>query len=225
MRYDVILADIDNTLFDFHAASKQGLYATFSHFGLPFGEDDRALFFAINAAMWQAYERGEMQKSDIYESRFREYLAQRGQTGDIAAMNAYYMQRLREGHQLMPHCRELLEALKARGCEVYAATNGETAIQKSRMAASGVAHLFDGHFISEAMCAGKPAKAYFDEVFSVIGEEKRPRAIMLGDSLTGDMQGGRNAGVATCFVGDPAEADDRCDYVIRDLLEFLDVIE
>ncbi|MBQ7565487.1 MAG: YjjG family noncanonical pyrimidine nucleotidase [Oscillospiraceae bacterium] len=225
MRYRVILADVDNTLFDFNAASSQGLAATFAHFGLPFTDDDRGLFFAINAEMWRAYERGEMEKRDIYEGRFRKYLAQKGQTADVPAMNKYYMLRLREGHQLMPHCRELLEALNERGCEVYAATNGETAIQKTRMAASGVAHLFRGHFISEGMCAAKPNKAFFDEIFQTIGEEKRACAIMLGDSVTGDMQGGRNAGVATCFYGDPAEADDRCDYAIRDLLEFLDVIE
>lgn len=224
MKYDVILADIDNTLFDFNAASAAGLQATFAHFSLPFTDGDRALFFEINAEMWRAYERGELDKSEIYEGRFTRYLQKQGITGDAHAMNAYYMLRLREGHQLMPHCRELLEALNERGCEVYAVTNGETAIQKSRMAASGVAHLFQGHFISESMCAAKPNKAFFDEVFSVIGEEKRPRAILLGDSLTGDMQGGRNAGVATCFFGDPAEADDRCDYVIGDLLEFLDVI-
>lgn len=225
MKYDIILADIDNTLFDFNAASAAGLTATFAEFGLPFSDDDRAVFFAINDGLWRAYERGELDKSEIYDGRFTRYLEKQGVAGDAHAMNAYYMLRLREGHQLMPHARELLEDLRELGCEVYAATNGETTIQLSRMAASGVAHLFHGHFISEAMCAAKPAKAYFDQIFSLIGEEKRSRAVMLGDSLTGDMQGGRNAGIATCFFGDPKNADDRCDYVITDLLDFLDVIK
>ncbi|MBQ7255893.1 MAG: YjjG family noncanonical pyrimidine nucleotidase [Oscillospiraceae bacterium] len=225
MKYSVILADIDNTLFDFNAASAAGLTATFAHFSLPFSEGDRQLFFSINDSMWRAFERGEIEKAEIYEGRFERYLAAQGLHGDKAEMNRYYMLRLREGHQLMPHCRELLQALNARGCEVYAATNGETAVQLSRMEASGVKHLFRDHFISEGMCAAKPSKAYFDEVFSRIGEEKRKKAIILGDSLTGDMQGGRNAGIATCFFGNPDEADSRCDYTITDLLDFLKIIE
>lgn len=43
--------------------------------------------------------------------------------------------------------------------------------------------------------------------------------LMVGDSLSSDMQGGRNAGIPTCFYGKREKADARCDYVIEDLLE------
>ena len=52
--------------------------------------------------------------------------------------------------------------------------------------------------------AGSREKQFFDKIFAVIGEEKRNQAIVLGDSLSSDMQGGRNAGLPTCFYGDPA---------------------
>ena len=47
---------------------------------------------------------------------------------------------------------------------------------------------------------------------------------MVGDSLSSDMQGGRNAGIPTCFYGKREKADARCDYVIEDLLEDMDAI-
>lgn len=224
MRYDVILADLDNTLLDFRASSYDGLRQTFSKFGLPFGETERDVFFAINDAYWVAFEKGEIDKSEIYEGRFRDYFDAQGMTADVPAMNAYYMIQLQTGHHLVPHSKELLEALRDRGCRVYAVTNGEASTQHSRLDLAGISHLFDGVFISETMEASKPSPVFFRQVFSEIGLDDLSRAIILGDSLTSDMQGGRNAGVATCFFGDPAKADDRCDYVITDLMDFLNVI-
>ena len=38
-------------------------------------------------------------------------------------------------------------------------------------------------------------------------------------------QGGRNAGIPTCFYGTRENADERCDYVIEDLLDLLPILE
>ena len=103
---------------------------------------------------------------------------------------------------------------------MYIITNGNTHTQIPRLAQCGLAPFFKKNFISEEMGCRKPEKRFFDLVFQAIGPEKRDRAIVLGDSLTSDMQGGRNAGLPTCFCGDPAKADSRCDYVIRSLSEF-----
>ncbi|HIR10030.1 MAG TPA: HAD hydrolase-like protein, partial [Candidatus Avoscillospira stercoripullorum] len=47
--------------------------------------------------------------------------------------------------------------------------------------------------------------------------------LLLGDSLTSDMQGGRNAGVDTCFLG-KLKSDPRCDYIVEDLLDVLPLL-
>ena len=220
MKYDIVLVDLDNTLLDFLAASYAALLKTFHHFGYEFAERERDIFFAINEGMWKEFEVGKIQKSEIYPGRFRRYLERQGLQGDPEALNAFYMPHLREGHQLMPHALELMETLKRMGCILGAATNGETESQYKRLAESGLLPFFDHLFISEELGANKPTAAYFDRVFAILGEDARSRAIILGDSLTSDMQGGRNAGIATCFIGDPAEADDRCDYIITDLMDF-----
>ena len=88
----------------------------------------------------------------------------------------------------------------------------------------GMKSYFDAVFISEQMGCKKPEKAFFDKVFESIGPEKRNSCLLVGDSLSSDMQGGRNAGVPTCFYGRPENADDRCDYVIGDLMDLLKLL-
>lgn len=42
---------------------------------------------------------------------------------------------------------------------------------------------------------------------------------MIGDSLSSDMQGGRNAGIPTCLYGRTEPISPLCDYAVADLLE------
>ena len=42
---------------------------------------------------------------------------------------------------------------------------------------------------------------------------------MIGDSLSSDMQGGRNAGIPTCLYGKAEPEGLLCDHAVADLLE------
>lgn len=225
MNYQAVLIDIDDTLFDFRQSSFTAMQRAFSDWGYDFTTADVAQYERYNDDLWKRFERGEVTKEFLFVERFRLYFEERA-IFDIspADFNARYLAYLAEGYAFMPHCRELLEALHGR-YKVYVVTNGDTYAQNSRIARSGMAHLFDGVFISEQMGCKKPEKQFFDGVFAAIGEEYRTCSLIVGDSLTSDMQGGRNAGIPTCFYGDAAQADARCDYVIDDLMQLLDVLD
>ena len=90
---------------------------------------------------------------------------------------------------------------------------------RGRIAASGMAQYFDRVFISEQMGCKKPDKLFYDKVFAEIGEDYRAQSIMIGDSLSSDMQGGRNAGIPTCLFGRTEPISPLCDYAVADLLE------
>lgn len=224
MNYKAVLIDIDDTLFDFHESSFLALQQSFANWGIPFTREEMPGYEVYNNRLWQQYERGEIPKTAIFPERFRLYFAERGFQLDPDAFNAFYLARLAEGYAFMPHCRELLEALHGK-YKVFVVTNGDTFAQESRIARSGLAHLFDGVFISEKLNCRKPEKIFYDKVFSIIGEEYRSCSLMVGDSLTSDMQGGRNAGIPTCFYGKRELADNRCDYVIEDLLDLLPILD
>ena len=225
MRFDVVLADMDNTLFDFNADSRQAVKATFERFGFPYSEEERELYFSINHQLWADFEQGRIEKSFIFPTRWQRYMDRRGLSGDPAEVNKYYMEQLAKGSNYMPDAHLLLKTLNDMGCKVCAATNGATHTQQPRLQRSGMLPYFHKVYISEQMGTQKPSREYFDLIFADLGEDKRKTAIVLGDSLSSDMQGGRNAGIATCFFGDPGQADGRCDYVITELMQFVDIIK
>ena len=219
MKYDVILADLDDTLFHFSASARQALTEVLSRFALPVTPQCIQDYMEINQRWWERFERCEIAKDAIYAGRFGDLFAKYHMDADPELANACYKDRLWRHRNFMPGCEALLRQLHPL-CEIDIITNGTSETQRLRIADSGLACYFSNVFISEEMGCRKPEKRFFDLVFQAIGPEKRDRAIVLGDSLTSDMQGGRNAGLPTCFCGDPAKADSRCDYVIRSLSEF-----
>lgn len=213
-----LLMDIDDTLFDFQTSSRNALTIAFRGLGLLFTQEMWERYRALDAGFWQRFERGEIEKSALYVDRFRVFFAEYGIAADPAAFNAAYFRELGSQRNFMPHCAQALAILHAR-YKIFIVTNGNTDIQKRRIAASGMARYFDRVFISEQMGCKKPDRLFYDRVFAAAGEEYRSSSVMIGDSLSSDMQGGRNAGITTCYYGKRENADSRCDHVIEDLLE------
>ena len=61
----------------------------------------------------------------------------------------------------------------------------------------------------------KPSPVFFERCFAAIPGFSRERAVMVGDSLTSDIRGGRDAGLRTCWFnprGKSARADIVPDY-------------
>ena len=204
MRFNTVLIDVDDTLFDFRKSSFEALVKAFAEIGVTFTEED-------------------MLKYEVFK-RFRRYFASIGLDADPVAINRRYLLELAEGRNFMPHCKELLQALHGKYL-VVVVTNGDTYAQERRIERSGMAQYFDYVFISEQLGTKKPEKDFYDKVFAQIGESRRKSALMVGDSLSSDMQGGRNAGIPTCFYGTRENADERCDYVIEDLLDLLPILK
>lgn len=106
-------------------------------------------------------------------------------------------------------------------------TNGLAAAQKGRMKDSGIDKVVKRFLSPKKWVFKKPEKEFFDKVFEEIGLCDKSKAIILGDSLTSDMQGGKNAGIATClYLGDNDYVDDEnlCDFKIKDYNEFFSIV-
>ena len=223
MAYDMIFLDIDNTILDFNAGTYDALTALLGDYGLPMSQAELRRFLDINDDLWHRYELGEIEKAVIFPTRFQRFLSPLGIETDWLAANERYAQGLRQSAVFLPHAKELIDALRGK-YRVFSVTNGVVSTQLPRLEKAGLLDFFEQLFISEQMGCKKPEKEFFDKVFAAIGDVDKSRCIILGDSLSSDMQGGRNAGIATCYYGKPTD-DPRCDYVIGDLLEFLEIIQ
>ena len=89
-----------------------------------------------------------------------------------------------------------------------------------------MAELLEDYFISEQVGVEKPAKEFFDQVFKTIGSNDLDEYIIIGDSLTSDIKGGKNAGIKTCWYN-PTSKENKSDvvpdYEIKDLIQVIDL--
>ena len=69
---------------------------------------------------------------------------------------------------------------------------------KGRIASTGLGQYIDGLFVSEDKGAAKPDAAFFDLILEKIGEP-RETCVMIGDSLTSDMLGAKNASLKSVW--------------------------
>ena len=127
---------------------------------------------------------------------------------------------------LLPGAEELCQVL-SRDHRLYLLTNAVASVQKTRFANSAIAPYFQGVFISEEVGVGKPDSAYFDYVFHAVPGLARDNALVIGDSLTSDIQGANNAGLPCCWFnpkGQPRPQGLRIDYEIRALEELYAIV-
>ncbi len=196
--YDYVLFDADNTLFDFDAAEHAALTATLTHYGLPTDEAVRARYQDINAALWTAHDRGEIARDALVVERFAALLRHLDTHHDPVELNAYYLARLGEDARLLPGAEELCRTL-APCCTMAIVTNGVAAVQRGRFARSPLKALFPHIFISEELGCQKPEKSFFDLVFHAMGITSSSRTVLVGDSLSADIQGAVNAGIPSIW--------------------------
>lgn len=96
-----------------------------------------------------------------------------------------------------------------------------------KLSKSGLIDIFDGVFISEEVGCEKPGIEFFEHVWEQIGLYEKEEVMIVGDSLTSDIQGGNNAGIVCCWYnpeGMKNETDLRIDYEIDDLQKILEFV-
>ena len=224
-----ILWDIDGTLLDFKAAERAAIKTCFRLFGLGECTDEMvARYSAINETYWERLELGELTKPQVLTGRFEEFLQREGIAFDgIDAFNGAYQIRLGDTICYRDDSCALIRKLRGR-VRQYAVTNGTVVAQEKKLRNSGLGELFDGVFISDRVGFEKPAREFFDHVFAQIGPVDPAETMIVGDSLTGDIRGGNNAGIVTCWynpAGLPNDRGVRVDREIRNLWEIESMLD
>ena len=210
-QFQTIFLDLDDTLLDFGAAERVAISKTFRDIGLEPTEALLARYRELNEAQWEAFERGELTREQVLLRRFELLFAELNLPYDAASTEDRYRAYLGVGHYFVDGAPELLAYLAPK-YDLYLASNGVAQTQYSRLESAGIGHYFKDIFISETTGHHKPERAYFDYCFAHIDGFDPSRALMIGDSLTGDVLGGKNAGIKTCWFN-PKHKPRRADIV------------
>lgn len=223
-----ILWDIDGTLLDFEKAESFAIKSLFAELCLGECSDEMiARYSAINKKYWERLERGELSKQQILIGRFADFFTLEGLDASLAEIfNSKYQLRLGDTIAFCDSAYDIVKALKGR-VKQYAVSNGTVAAQTKKLKLSGLQELFDGVFLSDELGAEKPDIEFFKKVFASIEETDRSKILIVGDSLTSDIQGGNNAEILCCWYNPKKKIAShklKIDYEIGNLSEIFDIL-
>lgn len=196
--YRNILFDLDNTLLDFNRAEREALSSVISGLGVKPTQELVSLYSRINLSQWKRLELGELTLAETKVNRFRLFFEAIGVDASPKAATAEFEAQLHNGFYMVSGARELLRDLYGK-YRLYIASNGTASVQRSRIEGADISGFFDGVFISQELGAKKPDADFFEKCFQGIAGFVREETLIVGDSLTSDILGGHNAGIASVW--------------------------
>ena len=199
LKYKYLLFDLDHTLLDFDAAEDIALSQLLKEEGVVDIQAYKYYYVPMNKALWKDLEQKKITKAELINTRFAKLFAHFGIEKDGAYLAERYQFFLSKQGQTFPGVEDLLKKLISKGYELYAATNGITYIQTGRLEQSGIAPYFKEIFISEQLHTQKPDAEFYEKIGARIPNFNKNQTLMIGDSLSADIQGGNNAGIDTIW--------------------------
>ncbi len=228
MKYDVILFDADQTLFDFEKSEKYALEKTIQELGFSYSEETHlAIYHNVNKNIWKEFEEGLITQEVLKVERFRRFKEEMDWNFNPEEFAEFYMEFLSQASFVYEDALELILSLKDH-YRLAIITNGLTRVQSKRIKGSILARYFEEIVISEEIKISKPNPEIFAHTLERLGQIEKRTVLMVGDSLTSDIKGGILFGIDTCWYNpDKKEGslDIRPTYEIQHLLELSRVLK
>lgn len=198
--YKHLFFDLDHTLWDFEANSRDTLLGLFHGQGLETllktdYETFYSTYISINNELWSQYRIGKITKEQLRATRFyRTFMSFHLNDREFSGyFESQYLKICPHKTQLLPGTEELLDYLHKR-YELHVLTNGFVETQKIKMEKSGLNAFFGTMFSSEVVGVNKPDPKIFEESLRQTGAEA-VSALMVGDNLDADILGAQQCGI------------------------------
>lgn len=226
MNYKVLIFDADGTLFDFEQAEQQAFKQMLEERDIPFTDSLFQSYLQANKQVWNELEQGHITQEELKYKRFLGFLTLSKLEGQAKDMAISYMQYLSHASILYPNALELIKNL-SKDYRVTILTNGLKEVQDRRIRKSILAPYIEDVVISDEIGIAKPDKAIIEHALKNIGHEDKASVMIIGDSLTSDIQGGINASITTVWLNVKKEKRTKNiqpDYEIHTLEELYEIL-
>ncbi len=225
--YKLILIDADDTLFDFEKAERVAFERSFME--MTHDLDVNMMmekYKIINKLLWNDVEKGLLTSKQVRVERFRRLFHDHDVQFSADDFSELFIKHLSDGAFLLDGAEALCEYLHAK-YTVMIVTNGIKEVQTSRLKRSAIKEYISDMTISEEAGVSKPDPRIFEYALKKLNHGDKQSVLMIGDSLSSDIQGGVNFGIDTCWFN-PKNADNTSavqpTYHIQNIKELFDIL-
>ena len=217
MKYKTILIDWDDTIGDWKGAETDALHQLYHRYHMeklyPSAEAFITTYETYNRTLWELYGAGKITKAYLHYERFRHLFltprtdamatatADSGVTPDAMAADTAaedFLALTNQYFRLIPGAYEAVREL-AKHYPLTLLSNGFKEVQYYKLAKSGLKDCFQHILISEEVGYNKPQREIFEYALRLNGVSA-DQAVMIGDSLTSDIQGAKNASIDQIWI-------------------------
>ena len=220
-----VFIDIDNTLLDFNKCAELSMRKCFEKFGLQFTNEIFPTFKRINDGLWRDIEKKTLTRDELHEIRWNIIFRELKIDFDGKVMEKQFLENLNYSVVPVDGAEEILAYLSSK-YEVYTVSNAPLEQQKKRLKASGFDKYLKKAFISQEIGYDKPDKRFFDACFKEASHLKVDDVILIGDSISADILGGKNYGLKSVWFNFEKIIGKTCvaDFTINNLLEIKNLL-
>lgn len=193
-----VLIDIDNTLLDFDKCAKTAVKEIMRQFSLPVTDKDLEDFIKISDSLWEQIEKGTITRPEMYKKRSSTFLNNLGYTADADLMERLFREHIKVSKETVDGAEDLLAYLHTK-YTISAISNASHDQQSKRLELANLFRYVDNCFTSNQIGSEKPNAKFFDYCFNALDNPKKEEVILIGDSITADVIGGKNYGIKTCY--------------------------
>lgn len=228
MKYEVIIFDADETLFDFEKSEREAIKNTMMEFNIDYDENYHLKIYKdINSVVWKDFENGIIAQSDLNIERFRRLIKSLNFNFDEEKFAKAYIKHLSYASFLYNDSLALIENLYKK-YKLLIVTNGLKDVQDNRIRKSIIGKYFENVVVSEEINISKPNPKIFEYALNSINYSNKSKVLIVGDSLTSDIQGGLNSGIDTCWFNPNNIINNisiKPTYEINNLMDLKNILE
>lgn len=212
----VVFIDVDNTLLDFDKCAELSIIKAFEDFALPFNHAVVDAFHEINEGLWKEIEKGTLSRAELFDVRWNRILSRLGIDFDGHVLEKRFFSYLTSAAVPVDGAVEMVRYLAGK-YTVCVTSNAGHNQQVTRLESAGMLKYIKHVFVSEKIGFAKPDKSFFDACFKELEGVAPEETIIIGDSMTADVEGGKKYGIKTCWYNHkklkhPENSD--ADYII-----------
>ena len=229
-RYKNLFIDLDDTLYDFSAASRESFMETYEmlNYGRFFESFEHylSIYEPYNLELWHIYGEGKITKSELNRRRYSYPLEVVGvynqELADTFCREA--LGRIPTKNKLIDGAIELLEYLRPK-YNMYILSNGFKELQSHKMRTAGIEKYFDALILSEDIGVNKPNRELYEYALQKTAS-KTEESIMIGDMFETDIVGAANIAMDQIYFNPKGKNNNPFapTYTVTDLLQIKNIL-